>query len=340
MATPVIYKTTTTDPTLDSPTGIAVNPDIGEVLVASNTANSLVLCKLQGLSAIDTITSYVYRTIASQNELYFPTDISNPGGICYYDGYYYFCDAGNHVVVRLCAKTLNYKGHFGTIGTSGSTTALLNTPSDVCTDKEYLYVADSGNNRIMKLNLDDLTYNSTAGTFNSLALDTPSGIAYSDLYDRHLYISDTANDRIVKCLTDFTYIASNVTDVSAPVGITVKDDMVHVCDGTDVIMVFSQIDLTKITYYDDTTVAISTPYGICSYRDSLYITDKDNDRITVWRAYKPIDALTSSSGSLVDGSEIIADDDSVIAGATSNYATQNEWMEDDSKNDEVAWVDA
>jgi len=335
MATPTIYKTTSTAPSLDSPKGLAIDTDIERLLICDGDGDQIVRCYIDGIKEVDTTDSYDGNSF------------DTPTGACYYGGNYYVCDSQNDVMVRFRARDLAYKDLFGTYQTPGSGNSALNTPKDVCTDGEYLYVCDATNNRILKLSLDTMTYDSKSSSING-ALSNPSGICiHKDGLKNRLYISDTSNDRIIKCKTDFTYIEENSTNVTSPTHMVVVNDHVHICNGGagyDDIVVLKSEGLALATSYSDASIQISNPYGIAHWRGAIIISDTGGDRITVWRAYNPRDDFTQTTpakfgGVFFDNPMMIVDVDTVTVGDTSESGTVNRWKEENKNIYSIGFVE-
>ena len=337
MATPTIYKTTTTSPSMDQPKGIAIDTDLHRLIICDSGNNRLTWCYIDGINQISTKSTY---GTANENTL------SAPSGVLYHKGYYYVTDTGNHVVVRLRARDLAYKDIFGTVGTSGSTNALLDSPTDLTTDGVYLYVCDTGNSRIMKLKLDNLSYYAKTSSING-SLTSPLGIDYKRKGGEALFISDNAGNRIIKCKTDFTYIEQSLSESNTPNFLVHFDDFVYVCNqtaSTDNIRVLASNGLALTTTLSDSTVVVDIPYGIATYRNSLCITDYNNDRVTVWKTYDPRDSFTSATvakfgGVFFDNPLIVVDEDSLIVGATQESGSPNRWVEENPNNYSIGWVE-
>jgi len=320
-----VYFTSTLS--LSTPKGIAVDPVLKQVLISDSGNNKVVLCTLDGLKQVTTKSSY-----NSNN-------FSSPNGITYYNGYFYICDTGSHTVVRLRARDLAYKGVFGVYGSSGSATTKLSSPAGITHDKKYLYITNGGSNIITKLNLENLTYNSNTSSING-AFNAPTGIVYKKEGGEALFIADKVGNRIVKCQTDFTYIEQNSTNITSPLGLTYIRDMVHVCNGgsgDDDIIVLASDGLASQTALTDTAITLSTPDGIASYKDSIFVCDSGNNRVTVWRAYNPRDSFTPATpmkfgGVTGNNPMMIVGKDTVVVGATQEYGTPNRWKEENTNN--------
>jgi len=327
-----VYKTTTTSPSLLGPRGLAVYGEI--VMIADAGNNQIYKCSLNGFKPIQAYTQYSAASL---------TSFSSPGDVCYHDGFFYICDTGNHVVIRMDING-NYKDKFGTIGTSGSTDNLLSSPGSLCTDGYYLYICDSANGRIMKLKLSDLSYVSKASSING-ALSDPCGICIDKKGDKALYISDAGNSRLIKATRDLSYIGQNDTGLSFPLHCDILGDIVHVCDGKNEIIAIDTAMLTVRASISDTTVVLSDPHGIVTHRDSIIITDRGNNRITAWRGYivkdsaESGDTLKFNDGDILATDGIIAGVDSVIAGTTQESGSPNRWIEEVSGNQELGWVE-
>jgi hypothetical protein len=325
MATPTIYRTTTAL-SLDTPKGLAIDTHLGQILISDSGNTRVITCRLDWMSSLNTLSTYDGNTIG-------------PAGACYYNGYYYICDNTNHTLVRLRAKDLSYKDHFGTAGASGNTSSTLSTPTGVTSDKQYLYIVDYGNDRIVKLNLETLAYDSETSNING-ALSLPYSITYKKEGGEALFIG--AAGRIIKCKTDFTYIEQNASDTSLPLFMAFKDDYLHVVNGNSTIVVLSSDGLTSITSYTDNT--LDGGHGIAIYRDAMFISDDENDRISIWKTYNPRDAFTSATpakfgGRFFDQPMIIVDVDTVTVGATQESGSPNRWKEENINNYGIGWTE-
>lgn len=327
-----IYKTTSGTPDFSSPKGLAYNPHLEQLAVCDAGNNQLMICDIHGFKELDTTDSYDSN------------DLADPEDVYYFDGHYYVCD-GNHTLVRYRARDLSYRDHFGTYGTSGSTTAKLKSPTGVTGDGRFLYVADYGNSRIMKLLMSTLAYDSQTANING-ALSSPTMIYAHRLgRDVHLYVSDAGNSRLIKCDTNFSYLAQNSTGVGTPQGIIILHDLVHVLDSiNNRVTVLKSIDLSAVTTLSDTTITLSSPKGIEVYGDAIIIADNGNDRLTAWRGYIYRDLLDTTSamkfgGEFLDNPMVIVGDDSLIAGDTEEYGSPNRWKEENSNFYSLGWVE-
>ena len=323
MATPVIYRTTSSAPDLSTPYDICVDYDTGNILICDGANSRIVLCNNE------------FKELAEQDTIDGTDDLSSPTGCCYYDGSFYVSDAGQHVVVRYRARDLAYKDYHGTIGTSGNSNTLLSVPYGLCVAKGELYVCDQANNRIKKLSLADLSYLSKSSSING-SLSTPYYIASQKVgRDWYLVVCDTGGGRVIKFKTNWTYICQNSASFTTPNGIAILNDMIYVGDtNTDTIIVVQSIDLTEQAELEDTTVELTNPYGLDAYRNSIYITDSGGDRITVWRAYNPLDDLESTDsmkfGSKIGHNPSVIAGDSLVAGQSGDYSALH-WVEETDK---------
>lgn len=325
MATPTIYYTSSTSPSLDEPRGLAIDPINNRILICDSGNNRVVLCRIDGLEVVTTLSTYDGNTFSS------------PNGCCYYNGYFYVCDNGNNTLVRLRARDLAYKDYFGVVGEAGSTSDKLSGPQGVTHDKTYLYVTNGRSNQIKKLVLETLAYSDQTTSING-SLSNPVGIVYKSHGGEALFIADYTNNRIIKCMTDFTYIEENDTDVSSPTHLAFVNDMLHVANGgagNDDIVVLSSDGLSLQTSLEDTTTTLDTPQGLAIFRDALFIADGRNDRITIWRRYNPRDDFTSGTpakfgGEFYDNPFFIVGHDTVVVGDTQEYGTPNRWKEENT----------
>ncbi len=123
-------------------------------------------------------------------------------------------------------------------------------------------------------------------------------------------------------------------------GMVCHKDMLHVCNGgsgNDDIVVLSSDGLTLQTALTDTSITLDTPSGIDVYKDAIFISDKGNNRVTVWRAYNLRDSMTSATpmkfgGGFFDNPMMIVGEDTVVVGATQESGTPNRWKEENSNN--------
>ena len=267
MSTPTKYITQT-GLSIDTPYGLAIDYDREHILVCDYGNEQLMLCKLSGLSEIDTYDSY------NSNPL-------GPTGALYHDGFFYVCNTVYHTIVRFRARDMSYKDHFGTHGTSGNTSSLLYEPRDITTDGEYLYISDAGNSRVVKLVLKTLAYSDATSNING-SLSSITGITYKRKGGEALFLS--CSNKVIKFQTDFTYIEQNSADVTAPKGLAFKNDYLYVCDGTS-LHVLSSEGLTLTATYTDTTLVAG--YGIDIMRNAIAISDQTNDSIAIWKIYRP-----------------------------------------------------
>ena len=316
------------DLSLDSPDGVAIDTDLETVCIADTGNDTIYLAHAEGLGSITTLDEYDSN------------DFTNPRGILYHDGYFYVCNASGHTLVRLRARDLAYKDHFGTNASAGAPAAgKLRTPSGVTTDGEHLYVSESGANRVTKLDF-NLAYVDSATDFGGYSISAPWDIVCNLSGDKSLFISDTTNQRILKIGKDFSYV-DNVGSLD-PYGITLYNDMIHVCDAVDNdIKVYDTASLTHQATISSTASSLDVPYGIAQWRGVLFIADSVNDRVVAWKRYNPRDALTSASGAkfgggFMDNPIIVVGVDTVTAGAT-DETSPNRWKEENPNHYGVGW---
>ena len=264
----------------------------------------------------------------------------SPAGICYNDGYLYVTDKVNHVVVILKYSDLKYINHFGTSGTSGSTSALLNAPEGICTDGLYIYVTDTGNNRIVKLDL-NLNYVSAS----SVTLHDPVGIAYDEYEDVFIVVNQGDNEvvKLNKSLdTEIDTVGSAGTgdgEFDTPEYVAVDDQNFYVTDsGNHRIQVFEKLSMDFVEEdgeEGDDDDQYDTPSGIAYFESLLFITDS-NDRIKVITNYKTSRGRESSTIIKVDDAPLIIGG-SLIVGDDETEDQGNVFVEGEPMSHEVAW---
>lgn len=301
---------------LDTPKGVAINPDLKQILICDSANNRVVLATMQGIKNVDTLS-----TLADSSAM------TNPNGCFYHKGYYYVSVEGRHVVIRLRAHDLAHKGQFGTAGTSGSSTSLLDTPKAITTDGRYLYICDKGNSRIMKLNLTELTYYSKSGTsIGGISLSTMVGIVYKKTGGEAVFVYVTGY--LIKCKTNFSHIenvavSSGLFLTNDSIGIGFDDDYVYVPD-TSVINVYASDGLTLLTTITDSVTSVT------GYRGILFVSDAT--QVHIRDAYRPRDSYTQSTAIKVGGDFfsnpfIILGEDTLVVG-TSAEDSPNNWKEE------------
>lgn len=139
------------------------------------------------------------------------THCNSPMGVCIDgSGNIYFCDYGNHRVVKL-NSSLVYVTQFGSTGVTGTAVDRCNHPSYVDTDSTHLYVTDTSNHRILKIPVSMASAVDSfgvAGVTGSgrYGLNTPIGICVvSAGFGAGVWAVDSLNKRIVVLDTSLTY---------------------------------------------------------------------------------------------------------------------------------------
>ena len=145
-------------------------------------------------------------------------------------------------------KIMNNFDYITKYGSNGTGNSNLDNPLDLAIDYNLrkIAISDSGNSRIVVRNLQGLSYFDKKSTFgHSLEydLDTPAGICY---FDGNYFVCDTARHVVIRYRAlDMKYIQH-----------------------------FGTIDSSG-----STTSLLSSPKGVCSDGQYLYVTDSGNDRI-------------------------------------------------------------
>lgn len=136
---------------------------------------------------------------------------NSPTGVCVDSSdNIYFCDYGNHRIVKL-NSSMTYVTQFGSTGVSGTALDRANHPMFVDTDDTYLYAADTGNHRVLKVPVSmasAVDSFGTAGTIGSgqFGLNTPIGIAVVNSgFGSGVWVADSGNKRVVVLDTSLTF---------------------------------------------------------------------------------------------------------------------------------------
>ena len=214
------------------------------------------------------------------------------------DGTLYVSDTGNHVIRKLSppvgnttlwtVTTLAGTGTPGFFDGSGRSAQFI-SPQGLALDSEgNLYVADTGNHRIRVISTGSSpTVSTLAGTSEAgdttgsvdiAQFNAPTGLAFSAdaspaLGQGYLYITDRGNDQLRRI--DFT---PSIT-------------------GSDTVETLSLFETD-----DATSLELSSPQDIVVVGDSLYITDKGNERIVLANSADSTDlTAVSFAGSSPEG---------------------------------------
>jgi len=195
-----------------------------------------------------------------------------PGGIFanYSGDTVYVTDVQNQVVRKLATSVASAGYYFvttiaGTVGASGATgdgglatSAKLSSPAAVWLDLSHnIYIADAGNNKIRKIdasgNISTIAGTGTPGAAGdgglavSAQLNSPTGIFVDS--SNNIYIADQGNNKIRKI--DASGNISTVAGGGSTLG-----------DGGPA-----------------TSAQLNKPTGVCYFAGSIYIADRDNNRI-------------------------------------------------------------
>lgn len=137
------------------------------------------------------------------------THCHTPFGVCV-DGSdnVYFCDYGNHRVVKL-NSSLVYQGQYGVTGTLGSDNTKANYPTYIAFGGSNIFFTDQFNDRLVKLNPTTMAYVSQFGTTavpgaGKYGLNKPAGVAYITAgFGASIWVADQLNKRVVILDTNF-----------------------------------------------------------------------------------------------------------------------------------------
>jgi len=201
----------------DSPTGVAVHEDDGNVhIYVADTGNHRIR-KITSAGAVSTLAGS--GTSGNTNGMGTSASFNSPSAVAVHeddDGVFiYVADTGNHLIRKIASSgavtTLAGSGTSGNTNGMG-TSASFNSPSAVAVHEDddgvFIYVADSGSHRIRKI--------TSAGDVSTLAgsesgfrdhkegtsarFNSPKGVAVDK--SGNVYVADTGNNRIRRISPD------------------------------------------------------------------------------------------------------------------------------------------
>jgi len=191
----------------------------------------------------------------------------------------------------------NYKFEKYVGGRGKSQKRFINPVSIMCGPRQKIFVVDQGNDRIQVF---DYSYrylyefggfafnnsNTEGNEAQKIRFDKPTAI--TTVHQRELYITDSSNNRIVRCDHLGRYIDEFANEiVRLPEGITFGNrDQIVVCDtGNDRIIRYNSPDIfsAKLGSFGRATRQFSEPVSPCFDKSgNLYVTDRGNKRIQVF----------------------------------------------------------
>ena len=204
--------------TFVNPQGVAVDLN-GNIFVVDYGPQKTIIIKLTTSYVLQDASIYCIAGNgipggAGDGQLAYMSQCRAPSG-CAFDatGNMYILDTGNHCVRKIMSATGMMTLFYGTNGTSGSTTSLLNSPRGIAvTPTGIVFVSDTGNNRIVRVNSQG-----TGGIYVS-SVSAPGAVAL-DL-NGNLYISTGGLIRRVSTIGQSTTIAGGGTGTPGTVAAT------------------------------------------------------------------------------------------------------------------------
>ena len=200
--------------------------------------------------------------------------------------YFFLCDTGNYLIIKLYTADLSDTWFNGTYGTGNYQ---FKQPVAISVDSFYIYVCDQFNNRITKFSKYEFIYQAK---YDYPAPDpehlvNPCCVIIDDTMG---YIADHSNDRIVK-FTKYNMIYHShfgptipgTTDLNGPYGVSVDDEYLYVTDSfNDRIIKFNKFTNAlndKIGSHGSGDDQFDTPRGIAVDKTHIFIVDRSNHRI-------------------------------------------------------------
>jgi DNA-binding beta-propeller fold protein YncE len=201
--------------------------------------------------------------------------------IAVYGGHLFVTDA-----LKNCIYVLDMEGkRERSFGTKGSGDGRFKCPEGLAIADELIYICDCGNGRVQVFTLDGTWVRAWGskgvgkGEFKS-----PSSIT---VHGGEVYVADTENYR-----TQVFDLNGNFRRVysfeSCPFGVIVHDEFVYMTDGLkDRIQIWDLAENTsagQIGHFGSDIGELNMPVGLCvDYMDRLWVCDKDNSRLQVFR---------------------------------------------------------
>lgn len=199
---------------------------VGDHLFITDRINSRIVKRLKE------DLSYVAQTSGAA----FPNHLYYPEGICSDGTYLYVCDTYHH---RIQKYALDFS-FVSQIGSEGTGDDQFKYPKGIAVCNGYLFITDTNNNRIVKRLASDLSFVAKIGVLDvggaggNDGFWQPQGVACDSI--DHIYVCDTANDRIHKRKADdLSYVdkvgAHNSGVFDFPHGIAYSNGYLYIGDG-------------------------------------------------------------------------------------------------------------
>ena len=218
----------------------------------------------------------------------------------------YIADKTNHRVVVIQPNSTNATAVLGT-GSAAAGAHQFNQPTDVFVTSTSIYVLDTGNYRVQMWPRNGSNSSTVAGITGSAGTSaslTTFGLSYGIFLDNYayLYVSDTANDRILRFPPNSTSGTSAVvvagtgtggagaSQLNGPYRIFVDDDQnIYIADTLNhriqmwVYGACSGVTVAGTGTSGTTDSQLSSPTSvIIDANQYMYVADQSNNRIQRW----------------------------------------------------------
>lgn len=222
----------------------------------------------------------------------------------------------------------------------------LSAPRGLAASRQYLWCADSGNSRIIRIKLSDLSIEQATGTNGSgnQQLDDPKQIAY-DPHERVIFIADTSNLRVLKWDShSLMSYRDKIGSLALPVGVGHRGHVLYVME-TNLLSARAAATLASLDSAGSNGTGntnIKSGGYILPYRDVVFFTDLDNNRLVCWTAYRSERALTPDSDQVIPGGgwfdsplSPVSDTGTAIG---ADLIDRERWTKESGSGESVAWV--
>ena len=262
---------------------------------------------------------YSYDTTGTSKEIWISGGY--PAGIVT-DSNYIFAGENSYVtryVKDNVSQILTWGGSF-----TGSGTQQLAGAGGIAVDKDNVYVSDTNNSRIHKLNISG-GYSSIIGAGE---LSNPKGLT---ICDDCIYVCDYNSNTIKKFTKDGAQLGGEITTLDKPLDIVIdSNDTIYILLKNDYVYVYN----TNGSYLGKWGGSLGTSQGQfdgasglgIDKSNNIYVADKNNNRIQVFRGYVVIQTTQTYSISGYVRNDIgagMADVSVSLTGTTNDTAITN-----------------